>query len=200
MSIEVFQSLAAACETWMRGCDENEDLARATTLLEGVLEGSRKRRRAVDGGAYDVFEGLLARCEQWLREENLDEVQAEHWRRLVWERFRMGIIDDVGLETRLGECRDWMFRGDDLQHMGIVLERLGYWFEELGQEFERRQAEEERAWTPPERGTYREPPIVHAPSWGPSEPVAPPYDEENEGESFIPPLPDDPDDMDDEEH
>ena len=144
MSIEIFQSLAAACETWMKGCDEKEDLASAAALLEGVLEGSRKRRRAADG-AYDVFEELLARCGKWLREESEDEVQAEHWRRLVWERFRMGIIDDVGLETRLDECRDWMFRGSDVQEMGRVFERLGYWLEELGQEFERRQAEEERA-------------------------------------------------------
>ena len=199
MSIEIFQSLAAACETWMNGCDEKEDLASAAVLLEGVHEGSRKRRRAADG-AHDVFEELLARCEKWLREESEDEVQAEHWRRLMWERFRMGIIDDVGLETRLDECRDWMFRGSDVQEMGRVLERLGYWLEELGQEFERREAEEERAWTPPEPGTYREPPVMHDPSWGPSEPVAPSHDEENEGGSFIPPLPDDPDDMDAEEH
>ena len=115
MSIEVFQSLAAACETWMRGCDEEEELAAAAVLLEGVLEGWRKRRRAADG-AHDVFEELLARCEKWLREESEDEVQAEHWRGRVWEQFRLGIIDDVGLETRLDECRDWVFRGSSVTY------------------------------------------------------------------------------------
>ena len=68
--------------------------------------------------------------------------------------------------------------------MGRVLERLGYWVDELSQEVKRREAEEERSWTEPERGTYREPPMMDDPSWGPSEPVVPPYD---------PSLPDDPD-------
>ena len=177
MSIEVFRLLAAACDTWMRGCDEEEELACAAALLEGVLEGSRKRRRAADG-AHDVFEELLARCGKWLREESGDEVQAEHWRRLVWEQFRIRIIDDAGLETRLDECRDWVLRGSDVQEMGRVLERLGYWMDELIQEVGRREAEEERSWTEPERGTYREPPMVDDPSWGSSQPVAPPYDDE----------------------